>query len=211
MKRLSQLPGVTQGILQDALPTLRRLLFGQRDVRPVRGLPYAARRFNVDWETRLRIEAGTRVEVRGHRLTVESGLRNPHDRVVVPVGSLPLVWHRALAQRVNGSVRKMLGVAEAISFLQRELGASPLPIAEVRARAKAKGIRLRDLMLARRGLGVVSFGVGSSRRGKVRFLRLPGPTDAGRMPVLRTRRKRADSTAPAPNPPWIRVYLPSKK
>jgi hypothetical protein len=155
--------GLVQQAIAEAVPTVQVLLSHASTSSPVepKASPYTPRAYKVDAETQERIDDNTIVGVDGTAIRVGVGDGDPHDRPLVPLGQkLEEKWRAAIAQKINGFVRRTLALEKAVGFLQGALAAGPVSAVGFGKRARAAGVSTRALKEARGKLGVKSIGKG---------------------------------------------------
>lgn len=110
MQRLQALPGYVPQVLQEAVPTMEKLLsHASTSSAVVKGpSPYAKRHYDVDAETQARIDENTVVGVDGNSITVDLAGGSVHDRPLVPVGQLDPQWRLALFAKIRGGINRFL-------------------------------------------------------------------------------------------------------
>lgn len=162
MKKLQQVPGYIPEALAAAVPTVEVLLSHASTTSPVerKANDFAPRSYNVDDETQQRIDDNTVVGVEGTSIRVGLGTGSVHERPLVPLGSLPLKWRGAIAQKVNGYIRQRLALNTATAFLQGALAGGPVAAYGFNRRAREAGVKLRALKEAKSQLGVRTVGKG---------------------------------------------------
>lgn len=155
--------GLVQQALAEVVPTVQVLLSHASTSSPVepKRNAYAERPYKVDAETQDRIDANTIVGVDGNAIRVGTGEGSDHDRPLVPLGDkLEEKWRAAIAQKINGFVRRTLALEKATSFLQRALAKGPVQSYGFGRRAREAGIKARALREAKAKLGVKVTGKG---------------------------------------------------